>query len=181
MQCDSLFVGGNLTEPKLEWGVLNQFSPFLELSKDFITYWTPATHEHDLTHWAWVTHICVGNLTIISSDNGLSLGRRQAITWTNVGILLIGLLGTNFSEMLIEIHTFSFKKIHLKMLSGKMQPFCLSLNVLKDVSYPFTISKFSCNAEIQERWRSNPHPWCIHTTLRHEATAVCGEIIKQKM
>ena len=39
-----------------------------------------------LTHWGRVTHICVGNLTIIGSDNGLSPGRRQAITWTNVGI-----------------------------------------------------------------------------------------------
>ena len=72
-----------------------------------------------LTHWGRVTHICFGNLTNIGSDNGLSPGRRQAITWTNVGILLIGPLGTNFSEMLIEIHTFSFKKIHLKMSSGK--------------------------------------------------------------
>ena len=83
-----------------------------------------------LTHWGRVTHICVGNLTIIGSDNGLSPGRRQAITWTNVGILLIGPLGTNFSEMLIEIHTFSFKKIHLKMSSGKWRSFCLGFNVL---------------------------------------------------
>ena len=74
------------------------------------------------THWGPVTHICVGNLTIIGSDNGLSPGWRQAITWTNVGILSIGTLGTNFSEMLIEIHTFSFKKIHLKMSSGKKWP-----------------------------------------------------------
>ena len=78
-----------------------------------------------------MTHICVGNRTIIGSDNGLSPGRRQAITWTNVGILLIGPLGTNFSEMSIEIHTFSFKKIHLKMSSGKWRPFCLGLNVLR--------------------------------------------------
>ena len=85
-----------------------------------------------LTHWGRVTHICVGNLTIIGSDNGLSPGRRQAITWTYAGILLIGPLGTNFSEMLIEIHTFSFKKIHLKMSSGKWRPFCLGLNVLMD-------------------------------------------------
>ena len=69
----------------------------------------------------------------LGSDNGLSPGRRQAITWTNVGILLIGPLGTNFSEMLIEIHTFSFKKIHLKMSSGKWRRFCLGLNVLKFV------------------------------------------------
>ena len=76
-----------------------------------------------LTHWGRMTHMCVGNLTIIGSDNGLSPGRRQAITWTNVGILLIGPLGTHFSEMLIEVHTFSFKKFHLKMSSGKWRPF----------------------------------------------------------
>ena len=83
-----------------------------------------------LTHWGPVTHICVGNLTIIGSDNGLSPGQRQAITWTSFGILLIGPPGTNFNEMLIEIHTFSFKKIHLKMSSAKRRPFCLGLNVL---------------------------------------------------
>ena len=68
-----------------------------------------------LIHWGRVTHICVDNLTIIGSDNGLSPGRRQAITWTNVGILLIGPMGTNFSEMLIEIHTFSFENVVWKM------------------------------------------------------------------
>ena len=93
-----------------------------------------------LTHWSRVTHICVGNLTIIVSDNGLSPGRRQAINWTNVGILLIGPPGTNFSEMLLEIHTFSFQKIHLKMPSGKWRPFCLGLNVLSSnsTSFPYT-------------------------------------------
>ena len=85
---------------------------------------------NDLTHWGRVTHICISNLTIIGSDNGLSPDWCQAITWTNVGILLIGPLETNFSEMLIEIHTFLIKKIHLKMSSGKWQPFCLGLNVL---------------------------------------------------
>ena len=75
-------------------------------------------------------HIWVGKLTIIGSDNGLLPGRHQAIIWTNAGILLISPLGTNVNEILIEIHTLSFKKIHLKMLSGKWRPFCLSLNVL---------------------------------------------------
>ena len=58
------------------------------------------------------------------------LARRQALIWINDGILLIGPLGTNFSEILIKIHTSSFKKIHLKMSSGKWWSFCLSLNVL---------------------------------------------------
>ena len=83
-----------------------------------------------LTHWGWVTHICVSELTIIVSDYGLSPGWHQAIIWTNAWILLIGPLGTNFSEILIEIHTFSFKKVHFKMSSGKCWPFCLGLNVL---------------------------------------------------
>ena len=39
-------------------------------------------------HWGRVTHICVGKLTVIDSDNGLSPGRRQAIIWTNAVILL---------------------------------------------------------------------------------------------
>ena len=77
-----------------------------------------------------MTHICVSELNIIGSDNGLSPGRRQAIIWTNAGILLIGPLGTNFIEILSEIHTFSFKKMHLKMSPGKCRPFWLGLNVL---------------------------------------------------
>ena len=76
-----------------------------------------------------MTHICVSKLTIIVSYNGLSSGRRQAYIWTNDGILLIGALGTNFSEILIEIYTFSFKKIDLKISSGKCRPFCLDLKV----------------------------------------------------
>ena len=88
-----------------------------------------------LTHWGRVTHICVDNLTIIGSDNGLLPGRRQAIIWTNVRILLIEPLGTNFSEILIEIITFPVKKIHFKMSSGNWRPFCLGLNESKIVSW----------------------------------------------
>ena len=75
-------------------------------------------------------HICVSKLTIIASDNGLSPDRRQAIIWTNDGLLLIGSLGTNFIEILIEIVTFSFKKMRLKVSSAKRRPFCLGLNEL---------------------------------------------------
>ena len=82
------------------------------------------------TQWGRVTHICVSKLTIIGSDDGLSPDRHQAIMLTNAGILLIGPLGTNFSEIFIKIHAFSFKKMHLKMSSGKWRPFCLGLHVL---------------------------------------------------
>ena len=83
-----------------------------------------------LTHWGRVTHICVSDLTSIGSDNSLSPGRRQAIIRTNAGILLIGPLGTNLSEILIVIIIFSFKKMRFKVSSAKRRPFCLSLNVL---------------------------------------------------
>ena len=72
-----------------------------------------------LTHWGRVTHTCVSKQTIIGLDNGLSPGRHKAIIWTNAGILLIQTLETNFSEILIEIYTFSLKKMHLEMWSGK--------------------------------------------------------------
>ena len=93
--------------------------------------WEPRSPGiNDLTHWGRVTHICVGKLAVIVSDNGLSPGRRQAIIGTNGGILLIGPLGTNFSEIVIGIQTFSFKKMYLKMSSAKWRPFCLGLNEL---------------------------------------------------
>ena len=69
-----------------------------------------------LTQWGRVTHLCVSNLTTISSDNGLSLGRRQAIIWANAEILLIQTSGhISVILILISIHTFSFMKRHLKM------------------------------------------------------------------
>ena len=82
------------------------------------------------THWGGVTHICISTLTIIGSENGLLPGQHQAIIWTKAGTLPNGSLGLNFSEISIEIHTFSFKKMHLKMLSGNCLPFCPGLNVL---------------------------------------------------
>ena len=88
-----------------------------------------------LTHWGRVTHMCVSKLTIMGSDNGLSPGWRQAIIWTNVRILLIRTLGTKFSEILGEIPTFLFKKMQLKMSSGKWWPSCLGLNVLNPHMY----------------------------------------------
>ena len=88
---------------------------------------------YQLTYWGRVTHICVSDQTTIGSDNGLSPGRRQAIIRTNAGILLIRPLGTNFSEILIEILIFSFKKMRLKVSSAKRRPFCLGFNVLNQL------------------------------------------------
>ena len=84
-----------------------------------------------LAHWGRATHIRVSEIIFIGSDNGLSPGRRRTIIWTNFGILLIGPLGMNFSEILIEISIFTFKKMHL-MSSTKWCLFRLGLNVLKE-------------------------------------------------
>ena len=92
----------------------------------------PTASTGGLTHWGRVTHICVGDLTIIGSDNGLSPGRHQAIIWTSAELLLNGTLGTNLTEILIKIITFSFKKMHLKVSSAKWRPFCLCPDVLID-------------------------------------------------
>ena len=78
----------------------------------------------------------------------MSPGRRQAIIETSAGILLIGPIGTNFNEILIEICAFSFTKIHLKILSGKWQPFCLSLNLcLLIVPWEMWLYLYICNCE----------------------------------
>ena len=105
-------------------------------------YWdcVTGTLSYLASHWysprGQVTHTCFTKITIIGLDNGLSLGRRQAIIWTNAGILLLGPLGTNFSEILIEIQAFSLKAIRLKISSAKCCPFRLAFNVLKKGCLP---------------------------------------------
>ena len=88
------------------------------------------TRKDELTHWGWVTHICVGKLIIIGSDNGLSPDWRQAIIWTNAGLLSFGSLQTYFNENLIKIQQFALMKMRVKMLSAKWHPSCPGLNVL---------------------------------------------------
>ena len=56
-----------------------------------------------LTHWGWVTHICISKLTTIGSYNGSLPGWHQAIIWINVEILLIQTWGTNFCKILSNV------------------------------------------------------------------------------
>ena len=60
------------------------------------------------------------NWVSIGSGNSLAPNRHQAITWTNAGLLQTELLGTHFSENWIGIPSFSFKRMHLKLLSAKV-------------------------------------------------------------
>ena len=68
----------------------------------------------------------------------------------NAMILVIEPLGTNSNEILIEIHIFSFNKIHLKMSSGKWRPFCLVVRRAgllwsqQDFEWRWSVPLFKC-------------------------------------
>ena len=47
--------------------------------------------------------------------------------------MLIGPLGTHFTEILIEMLIFALKKMRLNVSSAKSQSFCVDLNVLKKI------------------------------------------------
>ena len=71
-----------------------------------------------LTHLPLVPHICVGK------SGQHSFVQIMACRLGNAGLLPIGPLGTNFSEILIKTQNFSFMKMHLKISSAKWWPFC---------------------------------------------------------
>ena len=64
-----------------------------------------------------IIHLCWLNTVLIK-------GHCPAIIWTNAGLLSIGLLGTNFNEIIIKIKNSLLMKMHLKISSAKWQPFC---------------------------------------------------------
>ena len=142
-----------LTSTKTSTKKRKKFKPArISWDKLYIVHWNrqvgqviACSYWMYLTHWGRVRHICVSRLTIIGSNNGLSPDRRQAFIWTNAGILLIVPLRTNFSEILIEIYTFSFRKMHLKMSSGKWRPFCRGLKVLKLSLWHKPFSHWKCS------------------------------------
>ena len=76
---------------------------------------------------------------IIGSHTGLSPNRRQAIIWNNAGLLLIRTLGTNFSETLIKIHTFSLVWIMATILS---RPHCVNHNMCFPHINPILLSLY---------------------------------------
>ena len=113
--------------------IFNRFSLSVQTSGQWLYHFDAMYYKHRvfvLTHCGQVTHICVGKLIIIGSDNGLPPDRRQAIIWTNAGLLSIGPSRIYFSENLIKMQQFSLKKMHVKMSSAKWRLSCLSHNVL---------------------------------------------------
>ena len=112
--------------------------------------WPP---KSSLTHWGQATHKCDSKLKSIGPDNGLSQGRRQAIIWNNAGILLIRTLGTNFCEIWNEVHSFSFKKVHLKMSSGTCVHFVLaSMGEHRCLTHVYSVSVLLCTNGYIAKW-----------------------------
>ena len=89
----------------------------------------------NLTHWGRVTHICVGKLTNIGSDNGLSPGRRQSIIWTNAGIPLIGPLGTNSLSEFLESQVWVNLSIYLSSRVSISMPRFIAGPIGRDIGY----------------------------------------------
>ena len=133
-----------------------------------------------------MTHICVSKLAIIGSDNGSSPDRRQAIIWTNAGILLIGPLGTNFSEIIIEIlrnffiQENAFESVVCETASILFRP--QSVKTLRASSSKFWLSMTDISThhvyilvfQIHRRWRvvSIMHPPVQHKR-RHRKWRQC--------
>ena len=92
----------------------------------------------------------VGNITIIGSDNGLSPGQCKAIIWTSAGIFLIWTLGTNFNEISIKFHTFSFKKMHWKMSAILSRPRCFMITSAHLTHLPRV--PHICVSELCQHW-----------------------------
>ena len=88
----------------------------------FIEYWMGDVYSETLKFYGWLV-ICL-LFTVCPWY------LRTPITMHIVNVYNCTPLGTNFNEILIEILTFWFKKMHLKMSSAKWRPFCLGLNVL---------------------------------------------------
>ena len=86
-----------------------------------------------------MTHICVSKLTIIGSDNGVSPGRRQAILWTNYGILIIRTLETNLSEIVQNLYIFikknAFEKCRLENGGHLSRPQCANRKFISVCTY----------------------------------------------
>ena len=108
-------------------------------------------------------HICVGDLTIIDSDNCLSHGRRQAIIWTNAELWLNGPLGTNFSEFLIEILTFSFQENAFESVVREMAAIFLGSNVLMIIDTRFAFVANAVPIDVGCWWSdSSSTPGYVH-------------------
>ena len=94
-----------------------------------------------LTHWSWMTHICVSKLTIIGSDNGLPPGRRQAIIWNQwwniVNWTLMNKLQWNFKRnSYIFIQEKTFENVVCEMAAILSRHHCVKIYIVGQLVRP---------------------------------------------
>ena len=118
-----------------------------------------------------MTHTCVGNLAIIGSDNGLSPGWHQAIILTNAEILIFRTLGTNFNDIFIEIHTFSFKRINLEMSSLEMAAILSRPQCVNKTQMKFQVAPVAQDEHLQKNYR-------LRKEMHHsyQPASPCGDV-----
>ena len=83
-------------------------TPFM-ISQHWFRSCLDDVRQHYFTHWGHATHICVNKQTIICSDNALSaashyLGPMLEYCWLDPR-------KRNYSKILIEVYSFSFRKM----------------------------------------------------------------------
>ena len=94
-----------------------------------------------ITHWDRVTHICVSQLIIIGSDNGLSPDRRQAIIWNKWWNIVIWTLGKKFQwnlnrNLYIFIQENAFENVVWKLAVILSRPQCVKSYQLFPCCWP---------------------------------------------
>ena len=88
-------------------------------------------------------------IVLVSSDNGLSSNKHQAIIWSNSDTSLFWPRGWNWMKFFIENKTFSFENNVFKMLSAKQRPFCIGRNVSSVM-----LAKLSSTKQFSDCWRT---------------------------
>ena len=97
----------------------------LELTKPFCVNWIFLLDS--FIHHRYPPCVIAMNWIINGSSHGVSILRRQSITYPGADLLSVETFGTNLSEILFKTLNFSLKKSHLKMSSVKYRPFCSGL------------------------------------------------------
>ena len=111
-------------------------------------------------------HICIWNLTIIDSDNGVSPDWRQAIIWANDGIVLFGPLQFNFNDIYLKCISCRWRKCiwkcHLENVGHLSRPQCVKKQ-LRSTWLVMAYSLYGIIAMVRITWELITHP--IPTSL----------------
>ena len=85
-----------------------------------------------LTHWGRVPHESIRNQSVAGSDNGLSHVHCPNISRSIEAYCKFS-LESNFNEIIITVHAFTLKSIHLKISAALVCHFYIDIQVIKIV------------------------------------------------